>query len=76
MENELQSEIDAIENTHSGYDEYRYDLDTIGHNPHELASYLTCLLYTSRPERNGFNRVREALTAGRVSDKSAEHNQF
>ena len=36
MENELQSEIDNIETTHSGYDEYRYDLDTI------------CLLYTSR----------------------------
>ena len=31
MENELQSEIDNIETTHSGYDEYRYDLDTIGH---------------------------------------------
>ena len=41
MENELQQEIDNIESTHSGYDEYRYDLDTIGHNPHELASYLT-----------------------------------
>ena len=24
-----------------GYDEYRYDLANIGHNPHELASYLT-----------------------------------
>ena len=35
MENELQSEIDNIERTHPGYDEYRYDLDTIGHNPHE-----------------------------------------
>ena len=43
MENELQSKIDAIESTHPGYDEYRYDLDTIGHNPHELASYLTAL---------------------------------
>ena len=41
MENELQSEIDAIESTHPGYDEYRYDLANIGHNPHELASYLT-----------------------------------
>ena len=39
MENELQQEIDNIESTHPGYDEYRYDLDTIGHNPHELASY-------------------------------------
>ena len=33
MENELQAEIDNIERTHPGYDEYRYDLDTIGHNP-------------------------------------------
>ena len=50
MENELQSEIDAIESTHPGYDEYRYDLDTIGHNPHELASYLTALLQSYTPE--------------------------
>ena len=44
MENGLRSEIDAIESNYPGYDEYRYDLDTIGHNPHELASYLTALL--------------------------------
>ena len=50
MENGLQSEIDAIESTHPGYDEYRYDLDTIGHNPHELASYLTALLQSYTPE--------------------------
>ena len=50
MENELQSEIDNIERTHPGYDEYRYDLDTIGHNPHELASYLTALLQSYTPE--------------------------
>ena len=50
MENELQSEIDNIETTHSGYDEYRYDLDTIGHNPHELASYLTALLQSYTPQ--------------------------
>ena len=50
MENELQSEIDNIERTHPGYDEYRYDLDTIGHNPHELASYLTALFQTYTPQ--------------------------
>ncbi|HBY2902556.1 TPA: CHAP domain-containing protein [Clostridioides difficile] len=50
MENGLQSEIDAIESTHPGFDEYRYDLDTIGHNPHELASYLTALLQSYTPE--------------------------
>lgn len=31
---------------------------------------------TNRPKRHGFNRVREALTAWRVQNKSAEHNQF
>ena len=45
-ENELQSEIDNIESTHPGYDEYRYDLAAIGHNPHELASYLTAKYQT------------------------------
>lgn len=41
MENDLREEIDNIETTHPGYDEYRYDLDEIGHNPYELAAYLT-----------------------------------
>lgn len=49
-ENGLQSEIDNIESTHPGYDEYRYDLAAIGHNPHELASYLTALLQTYTPD--------------------------
>lgn len=50
MENELQAEIDNIESTHPGYDEYRYHLDTIEHNPHELASYLTALLQSYTPQ--------------------------
>ena len=41
MENDLREEIDNIETTHPGYDEYRYHLDEIGHNPYELAAYLT-----------------------------------
>ena len=41
LEHELQSRIDNIERDNPGYDEYRYDLANIGHNPHELASYLT-----------------------------------
>ena len=40
----LQSEIDNIESSHPGYDEYRYDLDMIGHDPHELAAYLSARL--------------------------------
>ncbi len=45
-ENELQREIDNIESAHPGYDEYRYDLAAVGHNPHELASYLTAKYQT------------------------------
>ena len=48
-ETALQSQIDNIESTYPGYDEYRYDLDGIFHNPHELASYLTALLQTYTP---------------------------
>ena len=50
LETELQREIDNIERDNPGYDEYRYDLDSIGHNPHELASYLTALLQTYTPQ--------------------------
>ena len=49
LETELQRKIDNIERDNPGYDEYRYDLDSIGHNPHELASYLTALLQTYTP---------------------------
>lgn len=41
LEAALRNQIDNIERTHSGYDEYRYDLDEINHNPYELAAYLT-----------------------------------
>ena len=41
LETALRNEINNIERTHSGYDEYRYDLDEINHNPYELAAYLT-----------------------------------
>ena len=43
-EAELQAEIDNIENSHPGYDEYRYDLGMIGHDPHELAAFLSAVL--------------------------------
>lgn len=39
----LQSRIDNVERTYSGYDEYRYTLDSIGHDPYVLTSTLTTL---------------------------------
>ena len=41
LEDKLRKQIDRIENDHPGYDEYRYNLAEIGHNPYELASLLT-----------------------------------
>lgn len=43
LESALQREIGNIESTHPGYDEYRYQLDEINHNPYELTAYLTVL---------------------------------
>ena len=41
LEDKLRKKIDRIETDHPGYDEYRYNLAEIGHNPYELASLLT-----------------------------------
>jgi len=41
LEDRLRKQIDRIETDHPGYDEYRYNLAEIGHNPYELASLLT-----------------------------------
>ena len=55
----LQDEIDNIESSHPGYDEYRYDLDMIGHDPHELAAYLSAVLqgYTRQSAQAELERV-------------------
>jgi hypothetical protein len=41
LEDKLRKQIDRIETDYPGYDEYRYNLAEIGHNPYELASLLT-----------------------------------
>ena len=55
----LQAEIDNIESSHPGYDEYRYDLDMIGHDPHELAAYLSAVLqgYTQASAQAELERI-------------------
>ena len=61
-ETALQAEIDNIESSHPGYDEYRYDLDMIGHDPHELAAYLSAVLqgYTRQSAQAELERVFDA----------------
>lgn len=43
LEMELQKEINAIETDYPDYDEYRYNLDAIGHDPFALISYLSAV---------------------------------
>ena len=43
MEADLQYELDNYESLHPGYDEYRFDLDEIGHDPYVLTSILSAL---------------------------------
>lgn len=50
LEKQLERELGSIEQTHSGYDEYRYDVDTIGHDPNELIAYLTVKFGDFKPD--------------------------
>ena len=43
LEADLQHELDNYESLHPGYDEYRYDLDDISHDPYVLTSILSAL---------------------------------
>lgn len=41
LESGLQAQIDNMETSYPGYDEYRYQIDEISHDPYALISYLT-----------------------------------
>ena len=61
LEATLRRKLNNIERTHSGYDEYRYELDEINHNPYELASYLTVMFedYTREGVQDTLERLFE-----------------
>ena len=42
-ETDLRMQINDIENSHPGYDEYRYRIDAIEHDPYVLMGYLTAV---------------------------------
>lgn len=56
-ETDLQDELNQYEELHSGYDEYRYELDTISHNPYVLISILSALFQEFR-----IDEVQDTLT--------------
>lgn len=41
LETALNRQINQMEITHPGYDEYRYNVDEISHNPYQLTSFLS-----------------------------------
>ena len=43
METDLQIDIDKTEENYPGYDEYRYNIGEISHNPYELMGYLSTM---------------------------------
>ena len=51
LEAELQERLDNIEDEYDGYDEYRIHSDQIGHDPYELASYLTILFQSYKRDQ-------------------------
>lgn len=50
LENELKELIESIEDDYPSFDEYVYDIDNIGHNPHELTSYLSVIFKSYNAE--------------------------
>jgi len=55
----LQTKLNNYESSNPGYDEYVYELDIIGHDPHELAAYLSALYqeYTLSEVQSELQRV-------------------
>ena len=43
LEQDLQARINRIESDYPDYDEYKYNMAQVGHNPYELISYLTAV---------------------------------
>ena len=68
LEKELDKQIRQMESTHPDYDEYRYQIDEIGHNPYQLISYLTV-------KYGGFTYDEVADEIRRSSDSSMESPQ-
>ena len=56
LEDKLNQQINSMEKKHPGYDEYRYQVDEISHNPYHLISYLT-----AKYQEFTFEQVKEEL---------------
>ena len=88
LETALQARIDNIRSEYSGYDEYRIHTDQIGHNPYELASYLTILFenYTREQVQGTLQELfdgqyeltieEEIEIRTRIETRTVEHSSY
>lgn len=67
MEQDLQYELDNYESLNPGYDEYRFDLDGIHHDPHELAAYLSAYFGGAYTPASAQGRAIHSLSESRRS---------
>ena len=56
LEEALDEQINKMEATHPGYDEYRYQVDEIAHNPYQLISFLTVIY-----EKFTYGQIKDIL---------------
>lgn len=87
METQLQEDIDNAERDHPGYDEYRYELDEIGHDPFQIIAFLSAMyddfLYTdvSAVLQEVFNEVYdlqfiETVEVRTYTDEDGEEHEY
>lgn len=88
LEAALQARIDNIRSEYSGYDEYRISSDQIGHDPYELASYLTILFqsYTKNQVQGTLQELfdgqyeltieEEVEIRTRIETRTVEHSSY
>ncbi len=59
LEADLKYAIENVESEHSGYDEYKYSIDAIGHDMHLLMAYLTAKYedFTAGEVRSELNSI-------------------
>ena len=87
LETDLQIEIDRTEEDYPGYDEYRFQIGEIGHNPYELMGYLSAAYddFTYAQVEAEINRlfgeqyrlIREEITEIRTyTDEEGEEQEY
>lgn len=87
LETDLQIEIDRTEEDYPGYDEYRFQIGEIGHNPYELMGYLSAAYddFTYAQVEAEINRLfgeqyrltREEITEIRTyTDEEGEEQEY